>query len=63
MRGPAELLTAWLALADVNEENGCIQVVPGSHRWGLLQEGNIFEQDLGILQKRIEEVSGRPGAR
>ncbi|MER3473524.1 MAG: phytanoyl-CoA dioxygenase family protein [Armatimonadota bacterium] len=57
---PPELLTAWLALDDVTEENGCMQVVPGSHRWGLLPEGNFFEQDLETLQRRIEAVSGRP---
>ncbi len=57
---PPELLTAWLALDDVTEENGCMQVVPGSHQWGLLPEGNFFEQDLETLQKRIEQVSGHP---
>lgn len=57
---PPELLTAWLALDDVTEENGCMQVVPGSHKWGLLPEGNFFEQDLETLQRRIEEVSGHP---
>lgn len=57
---PPELLTAWLALDDVSEQNGCMQVVPGSHKWGLLPEGNFFEQDLETLQRRIEQVSGHP---
>lgn len=57
---PAELLTAWLALDDVNEENGCMQVVPGSHKWGLLPEGDFFEQDLEKLKARIEKVTGQP---
>ena len=27
-------VTAWLALDDVDEENGCMSMVPGSHKWG-----------------------------
>lgn len=27
-------ITAWLALDDVDDDNGCMSMVPGSHRWG-----------------------------
>jgi phytanoyl-CoA hydroxylase len=27
-------LTAWVALDDAGEDNGCMSMVPGSHRWG-----------------------------
>lgn len=33
--GPAELGTCWIALDDATIENGCMQVIPGSHRWNL----------------------------
>lgn len=33
---PAGHLTCWIALDDSTEENGCLQYVPGSHRFGLL---------------------------
>lgn len=33
---PGVCLAAWLALDDCDEENGCLQVVPGSHRLPLL---------------------------
>src|SRR5579871_6869761 len=32
---PSPYLTLWLALNDATEENGCISVLPGSHRGGL----------------------------
>lgn len=31
---PYTEITAWLALDDVNENNGCMRMVPGSHQWG-----------------------------
>jgi phytanoyl-CoA hydroxylase len=31
---PMTEVTAWIALDDVDEENGCMSMVPGSHSWG-----------------------------
>jgi ectoine hydroxylase-related dioxygenase (phytanoyl-CoA dioxygenase family) len=31
---PAEAVTAWVALTDSNEANGCVRVLPASHRGG-----------------------------
>lgn len=31
-----EMLTVWLAITDATEENGCLCVMPGSHRAGLV---------------------------
>lgn len=33
---PGTCMAAWMALDDCDEENGCLQVVPGSHNWDLL---------------------------
>ena len=33
---PIAHLTCWIALDDSSSENGCLQYIPGSHRWPLL---------------------------
>ncbi len=33
---PGTCIAAWMALDDCDIENGCLQVVPGSHNWPLL---------------------------
>ncbi|WP_167859284.1 phytanoyl-CoA dioxygenase family protein [Paenibacillus cymbidii] len=34
------ILSVWIPLIDVDEHNGCLQFVPGSHKWGLTPELN-----------------------
>ncbi len=34
--GPLAHLTCWIGLDDADEDNGCVQYIPGSHRWDLL---------------------------
>lgn len=53
------LLTAWVPFDDVNLDNGCMQFVPGSHRWGLLAEGDFFTGDLDELARKIERATGK----
>lgn len=33
---PGTCIAAWMALDHVDQENGCLEVVPGSHRWPIL---------------------------
>lgn len=43
---PLAHLTCWIALEDATIENGCMQYVSGSHRWGLLPiTGLVGEMD------------------
>lgn len=35
---PADLVSAWVALDDAVIENGCMWMVPGSHKWGNHQQ-------------------------
>ena len=40
------LLTAWIALSDVEEVSGPMNFVAGSHRWGETIGGDFFSQDI-----------------
>ena len=67
-----EVVTAWIALTESNVENGCLQVLPGSHRQGevshslRLGSGNSLlrgqSADVGVpahLIARIELKAGQ----
>lgn len=45
---PPQVLTMWLALDTVDEENGCLRYVPGSHLRGIRPHGRT--QTLGFSQ-------------
>ena len=40
---PMDLVTAWAAIDDSTLENGCLEFVSGSHRWGLLSNEQMDE--------------------
>lgn len=46
---PLAHLTCWCGLDDSTQANGCVQYVPGSHRWGLLDKPNLAGDLLGIM--------------
>jgi phytanoyl-CoA hydroxylase len=48
MLEPNEAATMWLALDPVDESNGCVRYIPGSHRKGLRPHGRT--QVLGFSQ-------------
>lgn len=66
---PANVLTVWVALDPVDEENGCLRYLPGSHREGLRPHGPSavlgFSQgitDYGLADTAREvRVCLRPG--
>jgi hypothetical protein len=45
---PLAHITCWCGLDDSTIENGCLQYVPGSHRWGLLDKPELAGSLMGI---------------
>ena len=53
---PLATCTAWLAIDDSTSENGCLQVIKGSHREGrLLQHQTNSSPDLTLNQELLED--------
>lgn len=53
---PMALTTCWLALDDVTQENGCLWVVPGSHRLGPLPHTEKWKLDDRV-DMRVPETA------
>ncbi|HYF49578.1 MAG TPA: phytanoyl-CoA dioxygenase family protein [Planctomycetota bacterium] len=52
------LTTATIAVSDQTMENGVISVVPGSHKRGVLNASDFFNQNLDEMQSKIEAETG-----
>lgn len=52
MLDPCEAVTMWFALDDVDEENGCVRYVKGSHEMGLRDHART--QTLGFSQGIVD---------
>lgn len=52
---PIAHLTCWCGLDDATRENGCLQYIPGSHKWGLLPRPVIAGDLEGIKDFLNEE--------
>ena len=61
---PAESVTAWLAIDDVDESNGAMVVIPGTHTGGMIEHKRLDGKNdsvlgLGIDQNNIDNTEGR----
>jgi ectoine hydroxylase-related dioxygenase (phytanoyl-CoA dioxygenase family) len=54
---PMTEVTAWVALDDADESNGCMSMVPGSHTWGDHQD---FLNTLDAYDGMPAEFEGHP---
>lgn len=51
-------VTAWVALDDVDESNGCMSMVPHSHQWGNAIEFLHTLKDFDEMRGRVREFEG-----
>ena len=55
---PYNYITAWLAITDVNEENGCMRMWSGSHKENFKEHKDTFDKDNLLTRgQTIENVS------
>ena len=55
---PPDLVTVSIALNDSSQENGCIQVIPESHKWGMQEWGKIArDQDEKMTDREDLDTS------
>jgi ectoine hydroxylase-related dioxygenase (phytanoyl-CoA dioxygenase family) len=54
----AHIISVWVPFVDVDEENGCLYFIPGSHRWGIL--GGARGADMNI--RMFEDIERRAPA-
>jgi ectoine hydroxylase-related dioxygenase (phytanoyl-CoA dioxygenase family) len=52
---PLETVTAWIALDDVDTENGCLRVIPGSHKSRELLSHHKDTSGEGVLNLALKE--------
>lgn len=52
---PVAHLTCWIALDDASKENGCVNYIPGSHRWPLLPRGELADDMDAVLSRLTDE--------
>lgn len=61
---PMDLVTCWTALDDVTVENGCMWVIPGSHREGVCDHGQAWmvgdRADMQIPDDAIDRSRETP---
>jgi phytanoyl-CoA hydroxylase len=49
---PPALCSAWIALDDATLENGCMRVLAGSHRWGLVEHKHLA--DFQVEEEKLD---------
>lgn len=54
---PMETFTLWLAVDDSTRENGCMRVLPGSHRERRLIPHGVYQDDGSVLPVTLKEMN------
>ncbi len=63
---PLQHLTCWVGLDDATSENGCLQYIPGSHKWDLLEKielaGSMDSLKDGLTPDQVKQYEKRVAA-
>jgi len=54
--GDADFVSAWIALDDVDTDNGCLRVIPGSHKQRKLLPHQLDNGGEGVLSLKLSEA-------
>lgn len=52
---PSKTVTVWLAIDDVDAENGCMRVIPGSHTYGHLKFRESDPSEHNVLSQTVDD--------
>lgn len=50
---PPDMVTCWAAIDDATEENGCLWMLPGTHRFGIMEQSKWQEYEQRALEGRL----------
>jgi hypothetical protein len=53
---PSKTVTAWVAIDDADRDNGCMQVIPGTHRRGHLEFRPSAPEENNVLNQTIVDA-------
>ena len=51
---PLETVTVWIAIDDVNAQNSCLRVIPGSHRDRVCFDHDVDDSDAVVLNQVLK---------
>lgn len=61
---PMELISCWIALDNVTEQNGCMWLIPKSHFWGAIEHSEKWmvgtREDMCIPEKNLPDFKEIP---
>lgn len=52
---PADMVTCWAALDEATIENGCLWMLPGTHKFGAIEQESWSEYETRALDGRLPE--------
>ena len=55
---PLDYITCWTAISRTFIENGCIWIIPGSHKWGLQE--HVYSEEFREYQVKVDETDAIP---